>query len=89
MARSIADIKADIALTRTRIEQDLGAIRSGLAQRRWAPFALVGGAVVVGALLARMPVLRLAGAGVRVARAGLGAAATIAAIGRLLRRGAS
>ncbi|OGL01480.1 MAG: hypothetical protein A3E31_08130 [Candidatus Rokubacteria bacterium RIFCSPHIGHO2_12_FULL_73_22] len=85
MARSVAEIQADIARTRTLIEEDVAALRGGLARRRWAPYAVVAGTVLAGVVLSRVPVLRLAGAGLRLLRMGLGAAVTAATVARLVR----
>ena len=84
MARSAGEIQADIALTRKLVEQDVDAIRSRLARRRWAPY-VVGGVVLAGILLAKTPVARFAGAGVRLIRVGLGVVVAVATVERLLR----
>jgi hypothetical protein len=66
MARSPAEIQAEIRLTRRAIEARLDAIEHQTSYRRWAPYALMGVAVVGGLALSRLPVLRLLTVGTRV-----------------------
>lgn len=84
MARSPAEIQADIALTRRRLERRLEAIHRRLPHAWWTPWAMLGGAFVVGVLMARLPVLRVVGTGARTVQTGLQVAGTVAAVDRFL-----
>jgi len=93
MARSPAEIQADIALTRRTIEDQLDAIRRRMPDRTWGPWVVMSGAVVTGMVLARFPFLSLLEAVARVVRTGLVVASTLAAVDsfvstRRVRRGA-
>jgi hypothetical protein len=85
MARSPAEIQADIALTRLQIEQRLDALQRQV-ERRWGfiHYALLGAGLVTGLLLARVPLLALVGGGARAVQTGVSVAAALAAIDRFL-----
>jgi hypothetical protein len=80
MARSPAEIQADIALTRRTIEDQLDAIRCRMPDRTWGPWVVMGGAVVTGMVLARFPFLSLVEGAARVVRTGLIVASTLATV---------
>jgi hypothetical protein len=84
MARSPAEIQADIAVTRRVVEQRLDGLRRRLPDRWWMPYAMLAGALVTGALLSRVPLLRLVGTGTRAVNAGLMIASTVAAVDRFV-----
>ncbi len=84
MARSTAEIQADIAVTRRLIESRLQAIDRRLPHAWWTPLALLGGAFVVGLVMARVPFLRLVRTGARTVETGLQVAGTMAAVDRFL-----
>jgi hypothetical protein len=84
MARSPAEIQADIAVTRRVIEHQLEALGHVADGRWWAPFAVVTGAFAVGFLLSRMPLARVVGVGARAVQTGLAVASTLAAIDRFV-----
>ena len=84
MARSPAQIQADIAVTRQVVEQRLDGLRRRLPDRWWMPYAMLAGALVTGAVLARVPLLRLVGTGTRAVNAGLMIASTVAAVDRFV-----
>jgi len=79
MARSTAEIQADIAVTRGLIERQLEGLRHRVPDRWWTPYAMLAGALVAGAVLARLPLLRLVGASTCAVQAGLAIASTVAA----------
>ena len=79
MARSTDQIQADIALTRRLIERQLDAIERRVPRAWWTPYAVFAGAVIVGLVLSRIPVLRLVETGARGVRTGLTDASTVAA----------
>ncbi len=80
MARSPAEIQADIALTRRQIEHRATAIQRRIARRWWLPYALLAGGIVAGVVIARVPALRLLGTGARTVRTGMTVAGSLAAI---------
>jgi hypothetical protein len=84
MARSPAEIQADIAVTRRVVEQRLDGLRRRLPDRWWMPYAMLAGALVTGALLSRVPLLRLVGTGTRAVNAGLMIASTVASVDRFV-----
>jgi len=86
MARSPAEIQADIALTRQRIEERLEAFDRRVLRQWWAPWTLLLGGLVLGLLLARVPARRLLGIGTRTVQAGLAVAGTVEAVDRFLAR---
>jgi hypothetical protein len=84
MARSTAEIQAEIAVTRRLIESQLEAVRRRLPDRWWTPYAVLGGALLVGLAFSRLPVLRLVGTGARVVNTGLSVATTVGAMDRFM-----
>ena len=84
MARSTAEIQADIAVTRRLIERQLDAVRRRLPDRWWTPYAVLTGALVVGVLVSRVRMFTLVGTGARAVHAGLAVASTVAAVDRFL-----
>ena len=84
MARSPAEIQADIALTRRVIETQLDALSRKVPRAWWTPWALGAGALVFGLALSRLPFLKLVGVGARTVQTGLTVAGTVAAVDRYL-----
>jgi hypothetical protein len=84
MARSAAEIQADIALTRSMIERRLDALSRRVPNGRWVPWIVLTGALGVGLLLSRVPLLRLVGLGARTVQTGTAVAGTVAAVDRFL-----
>jgi hypothetical protein len=84
MARSPAQIQADITVTRRVVEQRLDGLRRRVPDRWWMPFAVLAGALVAGAVLSRVPLLRLVGTGTRAVNAGLMIASTVSAVDRFV-----
>jgi hypothetical protein len=84
MARSTAEIKAEIAVTRGLIETQLDAVRRRLPDRWWTQYAVLAGALVAGVALSRVPLLRLVGTGARVVEAGLTVATTVSTVNRFI-----
>lgn len=84
MARSPAEIQADIALTRRVIETQLDTISRNVPRAWWTPLALGAGALAVGFLMSRLPFLTLVNAGARTVKTGITVAATVAAVDRFL-----
>ncbi len=84
MARSTAEIQADIALTRSAIEANLDALKGRIRYRWWMPLVVVGGALAAGVLLSRVPVLRLLNTGARLVQTGVAVAGAVAAAQQLL-----
>jgi hypothetical protein len=82
MARSPAEIQADIAVTRHLVERQLDAIEQRIPRGWWVPYVAVAGALAVGLLLSRMPFLRLVGVGARTMQTGLTVAQTAAMVDR-------
>jgi len=82
MARSPAEIQADIAVTRRLMERQLDAIERRVPRGWWVPYVSVAGALALGLLLSRMPFLRLVGIGARTTQAGLTVAQTLALMDR-------
>jgi hypothetical protein len=83
MARSTAEIQADIALTRRLIEHRLDDLRSAVPDRWWTPYALVATGLGAGVLLSQIPVVRLLRISTRLVQAGLSAVSVMAALGLL------
>ena len=84
MARSPAEIQADMALTRRVIERQLDALTPRVSLMWRQPWAVVTAGLTVGLALSRAPLLRLVGTGARVAQTGIAIAGTAAAIDRFL-----
>jgi hypothetical protein len=82
MARSPAEIQADIAVTRRLVERQLDAIERSLPRGSWVPYASVVGALAVGFLLSRVPFLRLVNVGARTVQTGLVVAHMLALVDR-------
>ena len=82
MARSPAEIQADIAVTRHLVERQLDAIERRIPRGWWVPYAAAVSALAVGFLLSRVPFLRLVGAGARTMQTGLTVAQTAAMVDR-------
>ena len=59
MARSPAEIQADIAVTRRVIERQLDALGHVVEGRWWAPYVVVAGGLALGFLMSRMPLGRV------------------------------
>jgi hypothetical protein len=71
-------------VTRRVVEQRLDGLRRRVPDRWWMPYAVLGGALVAGALLSRVPLLRLVGTGTRAVNAGLMIASTVSAVDRFV-----
>jgi hypothetical protein len=84
MARSTAEIQADIAVTRRLIEGQLDGLRRRLPDRWWVPYAVLAGALVTGVVISRIPVFKLVGTGARAVQTGLTVASTVAAVDRFI-----
>ena len=84
MARSPAEIQADIALTRRVIETQLESISRKVPRTWWTPWALAAAGVATGLLLSRLPVLKVVGLGARTVQTGITVAGTVAAVDRFL-----
>jgi hypothetical protein len=80
MARSTAEIQADIEMTRHAIEAHLDALRAKIPSRWWVPYVLVGGALVIGVVLSRLPLLPVLRTGARTVQTGVAVATTAAAV---------
>jgi hypothetical protein len=84
MARSPAEIQADIALTRRVIETQLEAISRKVPRAWWTPWALAGAGLLTGLLMSRLPFLKVVGLGARTVQTGITVAGTVAAVDRFL-----
>lgn len=84
MARSTAEIQAEIAVTRQQIEGQLEALRRRVPDRWWVPYAVLAGALVTGAVISFVPLTKLLGTGTRAVKAGLSVASTVAAVDRFI-----
>lgn len=84
MARSPAEIQADIALTRAVIEDRLDALSRRVPHTWWLPWVVGAGSLGVGFLLSRLPLLRTVGLGARAVQTGIAVAGTVAAVDRFL-----
>jgi hypothetical protein len=80
MARSTADIQAEIAVTRGLIEHRLDDLHTAVADRWWLPAALALGGVAAGMILSRVSLLRLLSLSMRTMEAGLSVASALAAL---------
>jgi hypothetical protein len=58
-----------------------------MPDRTWGPWAVIGGAVVTGMLLARVPFLTLVETAARVVRTGLIVASTVATVDNFIGAG--
>jgi hypothetical protein len=84
MARSPAEIQADIELTRRVIERQLDALTPRVPRAWWAPWLVAAGALGVGLLLSRVPVLRLLSVSARTVQTAIAVAGTVAAVDRFV-----
>jgi hypothetical protein len=84
MARSPAEIQADIAVTRRVIEHQLDALGHVVEGRWWAPYAVVAGGLALGFLLSRLPIGRVIGISARAVQTGVAVASTLAAVDRFV-----
>ncbi len=84
MARSTAEIHADIALTRRLVERRLDALHRRVPHAWWTPLVMLGGALVAGVVLSRLPFLRIVGTGAKTVQTGIQVAGTVAAVDRFL-----
>ena len=84
MARSTAEIQADIAVTRRLIERQLDGVRRRLPDKWWTPYAVLGGALLTGVVLSRVPMLKLVGTSARIVHVGLAVATTVGAVDRFI-----
>jgi hypothetical protein len=84
MARDPAEIQADIALTRRVIERQLDALTPRVPRAWWAPWLAGAGALGVGLVLSKLPMLRLVRLGARAVQTGVAVAGTLAAVDRFL-----
>ena len=84
MARSTAEIEAEIAVTRRQIEGQLDALRRHLPHRWWMPYAVLAGALIAGTVASRVPIFRLVGFGARAVQTGLTLASVVAAVDRFI-----
>jgi hypothetical protein len=84
MARSTAEIQAEIAVTRRLIETQLDAVRRRLPNRWWTPYAVLAGGLLAGVIVSRVPILKLIGTSARAVQMGLTVATTVAAVDRFM-----
>ncbi len=84
MARSPAEIQADIAVTRRVIEHQFDAIQRKVPNRWWTPYAVLAGAFATGFLISRLPLGRAVGMGARTVQTGMAVATTLAAVDRFI-----
>jgi hypothetical protein len=84
MARSPAEIQADIAVTRRLVERQLDAVERRLPKGWWVPYASAAAALTVGVVLSRMPFFRLVSLGTRTVQTGLAVAPMVALVRRYL-----
>ena len=84
MARSPAEIQADIALTRRVIETQFDAISRKVPRGWWTPWAVAAAGLATGLLMSRLPFLKVVGLGARTVQTGIAVAGTVAAVDRFL-----
>lgn len=80
MARSPAEIQADIAVTRRLVERQLDAVERRVPHGWWVPYASVAGALAVGLLLSYVPFFRLVSVGTRTMKTGLAVAPALSLV---------
>jgi hypothetical protein len=73
-----------MVLTRRVIERQLDALTPRVSRVWRRPRAMAAGALVVGLVLSRLPLLRLVGTGARAVQAGIAIAGTVAAVDHFL-----
>jgi hypothetical protein len=84
MARSPDEIQADIAHTRRVIEHQLDDLTRRVPRTQWTPWLIAAGALGLGFVLSRLPLLRTVGVGARAVQAAITVAGTVAAVDRFL-----
>ena len=84
MARSTAEIQADIAVTRRLIERQLDSLQRRVPRAWWTPYAAVVGALGAGVALSRVPLLTLLHTAMRSVQAGIAVVGVVAAVDRLV-----
>ena len=84
MARSPAEIQADIAVTRRLVEHQLDAMERYVPRAWWVPYVTIVAALATGVLLSRLPFLRLVSLGTRTVQTGLAVAGTVATVDRFV-----
>jgi hypothetical protein len=84
MARSPAEIQADIAQTRRVIEEQLDTLTPRIPRAWWWPWVLAAGGLGVGLLLSRVPLLPLVRVGASAVQTGVMVAGTVTAVDRFL-----
>ena len=84
MARSPAEIQADIALTRRRLERQLEAMERYVPRAWWTPYAAALAALAAGVLLSRIPLLRFVKLSARSVETGLAVAGTLGTVNRFV-----
>lgn len=84
MARSTAEIQADIAVTRRLVERQLDSLQRHVPRAWWTPYAAVVGALGAGVLLSRVPVLTLLQTAMRTVQAGVAVVGVAAAVDRFV-----
>jgi len=84
MARSADEIQADMAFTRRLIEHQLDSLAGRVPRTPWAPWLVGTGALALGLVLSRLPLLRTVGVGARTLKALITVAGTVAAVDRFL-----
>ena len=80
MARSPAEIQADITFTRRHIEAQLDEVEERLTRRGRTLTLVLGGAFVAGVILAQLPLMRLLRLAAGVVSAGATVVGTVAAL---------
>jgi hypothetical protein len=66
------------------VESHLDGLRRRVPDRWWTPYAVLGGALVLGVVLSRVPFLKFVGTSTRAVQAGLMVASTVAAVDRFV-----
>jgi hypothetical protein len=84
MARSPAEIKADIAVTRRLIEQQLDTLQRRVPRAWWTPYAAALGALGVGLVLSRVPLFVLVRTAAQAVQTGLTVVTVVASIDRFV-----
>lgn len=84
MARSTAEIQADIAVTRRLVERQLDSLQRHVPRAWWTPYAAVVGALGAGVVLSRVPVLTLLQTAMRTVQAGVAVVGVAAAVDRFV-----